>query len=291
MPSRWNWILALICSLSALNMYAQNFAPAVFPADQNLIQARADGPFPLPVPPFPPHASITVPAGTHLMVVLISPLHSTSGVEGSGIYAETLYPVIYDDGVVIPARSQVQGIVDGNQRPGHLERTAEFKFRFTSLIFPNNHVAAIDGLLADVPGSRNIRSQSPGTIRTVDQTEKVVMPAAAGAVGGAILGSVSRLGVGKFVGAGLGAGLGAGAVLLHRGDEISLARGTYLEIVLQRPLVLDGEQAFFNAHYVPANSGQTRAPDRTEDRQESAPSRIRQRRPIGPAWPRLPLFR
>lgn len=290
MPSRWNWILAIICGLSSVNISAQNFAPAVLSADQNLVKARGDGPAPTPLPTFPPQVPITVPAGTHVMVVLVSPLHTTSGVEGSGIYAETLYPVIYDDRVVIPARSQVQGVVDGNQRPGHLHRTAEFKFRFTNLIFPNNHLAAIDGLLAAVPGSRNTRSQS-GTVRTVDQTEKVITPAAAGAAGGALLGSVNRLGVGKFVGAGLGAGLGAGAVLLHRGDEISLARGTYMEVVLQRPLVLDGEQASFNAHYVPGSPGQTLAQDRSDDLHGPARSTIRQRRPIGPAWPRFPLFR
>src|SRR5262249_36952204 len=48
---------------------------------------------------------ITIPAGTRVMLVLRSPLHTTSGTQGSGLYLETLYPVLQGDHVVIPAHT------------------------------------------------------------------------------------------------------------------------------------------------------------------------------------------
>jgi hypothetical protein len=199
-----------------------------------------------------PHAAgsaVAVMPGTHVLMALTSPLHSISGTEGSGVYLEVVAPVVQQDRVIIPARTYVQGIVEGNRRPGHFNRGSEFRIRFTTMIFPNNSVTAIDGMLQSVPGSKT-RSRGQGTIRTVDQTEQVLLPAAVGAVGGAILGSVSRFGIGTFIGAGLGAGFGAGGVLLQRGDEINLPAGTRMEMVLRSEIMLSPGQANFNAAFV-----------------------------------------
>src|SRR5947209_19639335 len=45
-------------------------------------------------------AVVTIPAGTKVMMFLTSPIHSTSGTAGSGLYLETLYPVILENHVV-----------------------------------------------------------------------------------------------------------------------------------------------------------------------------------------------
>ncbi|HEX3091176.1 MAG TPA: hypothetical protein VHW72_01070, partial [Candidatus Angelobacter sp.] len=76
-------------------------------------------------------STVTIPAGTRVLMVLKSPLHTTSGTAGSGLYLETLYPVVQANGVVIPAHTQVQGVVEANKRPGHGNRVSEFRFRFT----------------------------------------------------------------------------------------------------------------------------------------------------------------
>src|SRR5262249_37129098 len=85
-------------------------------------------------------SAVAIPAGTRVLMVLKSPLHTTSGTAGSGIYLETLYPVIANNRVAIPAHTQVQGVIEADQRPGHVNRVSEFRFRFTTLIFPNNYV-------------------------------------------------------------------------------------------------------------------------------------------------------
>jgi hypothetical protein len=196
-----------------------------------------------------------------MLLALQSPLHTTSGPAGSGIYLETLYPVIQGNRVVIPVQTQVQGIVEGNRRPGHFQRASEFRFRFTALIFSNNHVSPIDAVLQSIPGSSTVRVRREGTINPVDQVEKVVIPAVAGAVGGAVVGSVSHFGVGTYVGAGLGAALGVGSTLLQRGDNINLPKGTSVEIVLQSPLTLEEEQVKANAQFVPTREAFPEATD------------------------------
>ncbi|MBZ5493541.1 MAG: hypothetical protein LAO76_21700 [Acidobacteriia bacterium] len=209
-------------------------------------------------------STVTIPAGTRVLMVLKSPLHTTSGTAGSGLYLETLYPVVQGNGVVIPARTLVQGVVESDERPGHLKRTSEFRFHFTTLIFPNNLVVPINGVLQGIPGARNIRTRSNDrTLEPVDQTEKVITPVAASTVGGAIIGSNSHIGIGLLPGAGVGAGLGLLAVLLKRGDEISLPRGTNVEMVLQAPFSLEQAQIAANARYVPP-------PQAVNDTQSSA---------------------
>jgi hypothetical protein len=184
-------------------------------------------------------------------MVLKSPLHTTSGTAGSGLYLETLYPVVQSNGVVIPAHTQVQGTVEANERPGHLKRTSEFRFHFTTLIFPNNLVMPINGVLQSIPGARNIRTRNEDRkLEPVDQTEKVIAPVAASTVGGAFIGSNSHIGIGLLPGAGVGAGLGLLAVLLKRGDEIYLPQGTNVEMVLQSPFSLEQSQVAANARYV-----------------------------------------
>jgi hypothetical protein len=216
------------------------------------------------------------------MMVLRSPLNSTSATQGSAIYLETLYPVIQDNRVVIPAHTQVQGVVKSERRPGHFKRAAQVRFYFTTMIFPNNYVLPIDGVLQSIPGSKLLRmdDKSEGALKTVNQAERVLIPTATGAVAGAILGSYSPFGIGKFIGAGLGAGLGLGSVLLVRGDDITLRQGVNVEMVLRLPAALTPDQAAFNAAYVPPAQAPRQFVDPDPDLRARQTARSR-RRPGG----------
>jgi type IV secretion system protein VirB10 len=235
-------------------------------------------------------STVTIPAGTRVLMVLMSPLHTTSGTAGSGIYLETLYPVIVDNRVVIPARSQIQGVVEADERPGHVKRESMFRFRFTTVIFPNNFVAPIQGVLLSIPGAKGIRTRDKdGTLKPVDQAEKVIIPTAASAAGGALAGSYRGFGIGLLPGAGLGAALGLGAVLLKRGDEISLVRGTNVEMILQAPFSLEQSQVAANARYRPQPPSYVAPPGCSGSGETNCPVDPRSRRQaVRPA--RWPLF-
>jgi len=70
----------------------------------------------------------------------------------------------------------------------------------------------------------------------------VMKTTAAGAGIGAIAG---RSGTGTAIGAGVGAAAGLAAVLLSRGPEAELPRGSTLEAVIERPILLDADKVQF----------------------------------------------
>ena len=90
-------------------------------------------------------APITIPAGTHLLMKLTSPLHSTSATPGSGVYLETSAPVIADDRVAIPENTRVFGVVEKNRRPGRTHGRAQLRLRFTQFILPDNRAIGNQG--------------------------------------------------------------------------------------------------------------------------------------------------
>ena len=183
--------------------------------------------------------TLTVPAGTKIITVLRSPIHTTSAVSDSGVYLESLEPIVLDNHVAIPAHCLIQGTVNTNKRPGHFDRNARLRFHFTTLIFPSNQVATIDAVLQSIPGSDYRKKNSGGTAGTVDQVEKSLPEISTLAFAGALFGSVRRTGIGGiWPGAGLGVALGLGKVLLSRGDPMLMREGTRMEIVLQSPVTV-----------------------------------------------------
>jgi hypothetical protein len=186
-----------------------------------------------------PLNTFTLPAGTHVLMTLTSPLHTTSARAGAGVYLETSWPVVQDGQVVIPAHSRVLGEVEHERRPGRVKGRAQFRLHFTSLILPVNRVVAIAGNLQSLPGNEKIRAQDKeGTIEPVDQIDSDVYRIASGTIAGGLGGALTRTATGAGIGMAIGGGLGLAKVLFTRGDEIHLPEGTKVEMVLEKPLTL-----------------------------------------------------
>jgi hypothetical protein len=181
----------------------------------------------------------TIPAGTHLLMKLISPLHTTSSTPESGVYLETAFPVVENSQVVIPEHTRVMGVVADERRPGRVQGRAQMRLKFTQLILPDNRELSIVGNLQSLPGSSKNRTiDSEGTIEPVDQIDADVYTVAKTTGAGVLVGSIRHTGIGVGHGALIGAGLGLAKVLFTRGDEISLPVGTRVEMVLQRSLTV-----------------------------------------------------
>jgi hypothetical protein len=187
----------------------------------------------------PKQEVITIPAGTHLLMKLISPLHTTSSTPGSGVYLETAFPVVENNRVVIPEHTRVMGVVTDERRPGRVQGRAQMRLEFTQLILPDNRQLSVVGSLQSLPGSsRNRTVNHEGTLEPVDQIDADVYTVAKTTGAGVLVGSIRHVGIGVGQGALIGAGLGLAKVLFTRGDEISLPVGTRVEMVLQRPLTV-----------------------------------------------------
>ena len=231
----------LRCSLSAVILLGSSLALAQAP------DAQQSAATPTAAPPAKP--TYTVPAGTKVLLQLRSSINTKSAKAGDGVYLASTFPVVVGTRVMIPAGVYVQGVVDRVERAGHVKGRAQLDMHFTTIIFPNGSVVEIPGVVNSLPGARQqtVKDDGEGTIqqdgdktRNMGEVAKIAVPTGGtvGAIGG--LGSGHPLAGGL---AGIGAGLAtAGLVsLFTRGADVNIDSGTQVEMVLQRPLILQEE--------------------------------------------------
>jgi hypothetical protein len=201
-----------------------------------------------PVAPAAPAKKIyTVPAGTKVLLQLRSAVNTKSARPGDGVYLASTFPVVVGNRVMIPTGVYVQGVVDRVVRAGHVKGRAQLDMHFTSIIFPNGTVVEIPGMVNSLPGAKkqSVKDDGEGTIeqsadkgRHAGEVAKIAIPT------GGTVGSIGGLGAGHPVEGGLigiGAGLATAGVvaLFTRGADVDIPNGTQLEMVLQRPLLLE----------------------------------------------------
>lgn len=209
---------------------------------------QMDAPAPVTPSAAAPRATgikLTVPAGTRLAVVLENGISTRSAKAGDSLYFHTAFPVTQNNQVVIPVGSYLRGSLLESKRPGRIKGHGEFRMRLESLILPNGYT--VDLLAAP-------RSADTGGKETTDSEGKVTGEGGKGkdagtvattTVTGAGIGAIAGGGKGAGIGAGIGGLVGLGAVLLTRGPEAQLPRGTMLDIVLERELALDSSYVQF----------------------------------------------
>ncbi len=187
--------------------------------------------------------SLTIPAGTKVPVALKHAISTKSGREGDSVYAETTFPVVQDNRVLIPAGTYVQGKISHIQRPGRIKGRAEVLIHFTTLIYPSGYTVMLPASVENVPGAEKTSiKDEEGTIRQDSQTGQKVGTVAGTAATGAVVGGLSRGGKGAAIGAGIGGAAGTAIALLTRGNEVKLDAGTTIEMIIQRPVPLDASR-------------------------------------------------
>jgi hypothetical protein len=188
-----------------------------------------------------------IPQGTKILLSLTSAVNTKSAKPGDGVYLVSTFPVVVGFHVLIPAGVYVQGSVDHVIRPGHVKGRAQVGMHFTSLIFPNGSVVEIPGVVNSLPGSAGAKvKDGEGTIEQPGNKGRdvgtVLKGAAIGAEGGVIGGSATgNLGAGVGYGSLAGALAGGIYTLFQRGDDVNIPQGSIVEMVLQRPLILQEE--------------------------------------------------
>lgn len=193
-------------------------------------------------------AKIMVPSGTHIPLVLHNAISTRSARPGDPVYFETLYPVMIDGQVVIPAGSYMSGEVTESKRAGHVKGRAELAIKLTSMILPNAYQVNLNAVPSGAGTGGNESTNSEGQIvGDSDKMEKVATVAKTTAAGAGIGGIATRTGTGTGIGAGIGAAAGLAAVLLTRGPEAELPRGSTVEAVIDRSLYLDADKVKFTS--------------------------------------------
>jgi hypothetical protein len=189
-------------------------------------------------------SSLEIPAGTKVALRLKQAISTKTAKEGDAVYAETTFPVVLDDRILVPVGTYVQGKIGHIQRGGRVKGRAEMLIHFTSLIYPSGYTVMLPGALENVPGAEHATMKdTEGTIRQDSDTGKKAETVAKTAGTGAAIGG---LGTGTWKGAGIGGGIGAGVgaaiAMLSRGADVRLEPGTSVEMVIQRSVPLDSSR-------------------------------------------------
>ncbi len=195
---------------------------------------------PAPTSAAPEKPALTIPVGTRIPLRLKQAISTKNARDGDPVYAETAFPYVLNERVVVPAGTYIQGKIERAQRGGHVKGRAELLIHFTSMIYPSGYTVMLGGSVENTPGSENTTMKdSEGTIRQDSETGRKVKSAAEGATTGAVIGAVTNGGKGAGIGAGVGGVAGLAVGMLSRGADIRLEPGTSIEMEIQREVTLD----------------------------------------------------
>jgi hypothetical protein len=197
-------------------------------------------PAPRPVSTKPDEFVVTV--GTRVPLSMINSVSTKTAVSGERVYLESVFPILVNGHVVIPPGSYVAGTVTEVKRPGRVKGRGELYVRFDSLTLPNGVTRDFRARMGSLDGrAPETLDKSEGKIKGEGDKGGDVKTVGEGAGIGATIGGLAGAAAGHAgMGAGLGAAAGAAAglmgVLLTRGPDAILAKGTTMEMVLDRPL-------------------------------------------------------
>jgi hypothetical protein len=189
-----------------------------------------------------------IPSGSKIPLQLKQAISTKNAREGDAVYAETAFPFVLNEHVLIPAGTYIQGRIMHTGKAGRAgSKRAEILIHFTSMIYPSGYTVMLPGSIDNTPGAddKGVKD-SEGTIqqdkdtgqRVEDATKDAAVAGTVGTIGGAAAGGYNGARVGGL--AGIGAGV-AWALLKH-GPEVKLDVGTSIEMEIQRDVPVDASR-------------------------------------------------
>jgi hypothetical protein len=184
-----------------------------------------------------------VPKGSHVLLSLENSISTRTAHEGDYIYLKTASPIAVNGEILVPEGSYVQGVVTHAVRSGRVKGKAELAIRIDTLTLATGkviklappHLASVDSEGTDQkvdPGENAIKQ---GSGHTADAARVAEL----GGAGAAIGGISTRSWTGAGIGAGAGGVVGLVVVLLTRGKEVELSRGSTIDVVFDRAVPVD----------------------------------------------------
>ncbi|MBI4264490.1 MAG: hypothetical protein HY657_08950 [Acidobacteria bacterium] len=212
-----------MCALAIASISAACGGGQTPEAGADAAQAAATGGTETAAPAAPRSREVTLPAGTTLQLELRSAVASDSSRVEDTVRAGLRQAVSLDGTAVLPAGTELAGVVTSVERSGRVRGRASLAYRFNSLTHDGERYA-----ISTAPLSH----QAEAT-KSEDAT-KIAVGAGAGAAVGALLGA----GDGAAKGAAIGGAAGTGAVLATRGEDVRLGPGARVTTRLTAPLTV-----------------------------------------------------
>lgn len=185
--------------------------------------APASAPMPAPAPAPSPAAnatSITVPAGTDLLVRMIDSVDSDKNNVGDRFRASLEQDFVVDGVVVATKGTDVYGRLSEAKEAGHIQGKSQLKLELTDILIHNRLQPIMTG-----------DYEVSGSSRGADTAKKVGI----GAVAGTVIGAIAGGGKGAAIGAAVGAGAGAAVQVITKGEQVHVPSETLLDFRIAQP--------------------------------------------------------
>ena len=183
-----------------------------------------------------------IPRGAHVLLRLTNSISTKTAKPGDHVYLRTASPLTAGDRIAIPVGSYVEGVVTHARRGGRIKGRAELGIRLETLTLPSGRNLKFSSALDSVDagsGAQKVESSENAIGQGGEKGRDagiIAITAGSGAALGAIVDRGAR---GAGIGAGAGGAVGLARVMLNRGPDVVLRQGSSLDVVLQRPLVLE----------------------------------------------------
>jgi len=199
-----------------------------------------------------PADAVIVPRSTRIPLALINSVSTKNSAPGDKLYLQSVFPVVVNGSIRVPAGTYVTGVVTEVKRPGRIKGRGELHLRFEQMILPNGVIRDFTGSIGALEGtSEESLDRETGKVESEggkgEDASDVVQAARTGAAVGTIAGAAGgRTLRGLGVGSAAGAAAGLLGVLFTRGPEAILERGSQLEMVLDRDLIFTPAEMTFS---------------------------------------------
>jgi hypothetical protein len=218
-------------------------------------------------PAEPQEKTYPVVTGTKVLLRLVNSVSTKNAQAGDSVYLETAFPVFANGRLVIPPGSYVMGTITASVRPGKVKGKGELFLRFDSLTFPNGVTRDFHAALSNMDGSKGTLDRAESGVKSDGNVGGDMATIGKIGLGGAGVGGMATWGQNRGMGVGIGGAAGAAAglatVLLTRGPDAVLQKGTSVEMLLDRELIYtDSELEFSRSAPSSATGAQPRSDGR-----------------------------
>lgn len=227
-------LIRCMLSVAAISAWAQSQPPA----------APETAPSPEPAAP----VQYRIETGTKIPLNLMNSVSTRTAAEGDRVYLETIFPILNGGRIVIPPGSYVAGTVTQVRRPGKVKGRAELFIRFDALTLPNGVTRDFRARVGTLDGANSETvDRAEGKIKGDSNKGSDALVVAQGGMWGTAIGGIAgRSATGAGIGAAAGAAAGMIGVLMSRGPDALLERGSTLEMVLDRDLSFTADEIDFS---------------------------------------------
>jgi TolA-binding protein len=186
------------------------------------VRAKAQGDRPARVPA-PPRMAVSgeIPVGTEIDVRLLDPLSSGRNQVEDRFRATTVVDLQTGERVIIPAGSEMRGVVSAAEKAGRIDRKGSLQLAFDQITV-NGRQYRLHGTVTQALEGEGLKGEAG----------KLGTGAAVGGIIGGILGGLKGSIAGVLIG-------GGGVAAATPGTDAELAQGTILRVRLDQPPIID----------------------------------------------------